>query len=674
MILSQCTYREYDDIVSKDSSIDSVKYWLEKYTGASDIGPGGLLYLKESLKHTDRIRIDTIRKEFLLEITDHFLQSLSDSMFRIANSRLYEYAINKPDSSVLAEYYWNRGIFFSESEVLDSAFYSFSKAENTYDRIGDQYKKARMQYNSAYVLRRSKNFLKSEVYAIKAAREFERLKNKEKLYMVYNHLGLVNNDLLKYDLAIEYHNKAKNIIPSFEDPWIYKERSLNNLSLVYQKKGDYDKAIALLDEALLNEQLEKENRNLYSKIIDNRAYNKFLRGDEDSVLEEFQQALGIRRDMENEAGEAISHLHLTEYFLQKKDTFRAFGHVKRAYELAKRNGFNRDVLASLALLSQTDPIRAKSYMKEYITLNDSLLSEERKVRDKFARIELETEGYIAENRELQKRNVWILLLSTFMISTLLFFFLMHRQRAKNRRLILEREQQEANEQIYNLMLKQQNKMEEGRVQERVRISEELHDGVLARLFGIRMGLGFLKMEGDETIRTKYEDYLEEMQGAEQEIRTLSHALKNDELSSKKDFPLLLNDLLVEQARLGGFNHRFIQEPDIAWDRIPDRIKINLYRISQEALHNIIKYAGCGKVEISIRQTGGYTFLEIRDDGIGFNVKKKHRGIGLKNMESRAKQIGGRLEIQSEPGLGTRIQISIQTKHIYDGRKVQSADR
>ena len=80
------------------------------------------------------------------------------------------------------------------------------------------------------------------------------------------------------------------------------------------------------------------------------------------------------------------------------------------------------------------------------------------------------------------------------------------------------------------------------------------------------------------------------------------------------------------------------------------------------------------MEISIRQTGGYTFLEIRDDGIGFNVKKKHRGIGLKNMESRAKQIGGRLEIQSGPGLGTRIQISIQTKHIYDGRKVQSADR
>ena len=426
--------------------------------------------------------------------------------------------------------------------------------------------------------------------------------------------------------------------------------------------------MARLDEALLNEELEQENRNLYAKIVDIRAYNKFLRGDE-NVLPEFGQALEMRRELENEAGEAISHLHLTEYFLKKSDTAEALGHVKRAYALARKNGFNRDILASLEFLSKTDPIHAEDYMSEYIDLNDSLLVEERKVRDKFARIEFETEGYIAENKELQKRNVWILLLSTFIISTLLFFFLMHRQRAKNKRLLLEREQQEANEQIYNLMLKQQNKMEEGRVQERVRISEELHDGALARLFGIRMGLGFLKMEGDETIRSKYEEYLDEMQGAEQEIRTLSHALKNDELSSKKDFPLLLNDLLVEQARLGGFNHRFVQEPDIAWDKIADHIKINLYRIAQESLHNIIKYAGCRMVEISIRQKDGYTFMEISDDGVGFKVKKKHRGIGLKNMESRTKQIGGRLEIQSEQGKGTRIQISIQTKQIYDGRKV-----
>jgi signal transduction histidine kinase len=302
-------------------------------------------------------------------------------------------------------------------------------------------------------------------------------------------------------------------------------------------------------------------------------------------------------------------------------------------------------------------------------MNDSLLIEERKVRDKFARIQFETEGYIAENKELQKKNVWIIALSALMLSSILFFFLMQRQRLKNKTLLLEKEQQEANEQIYNLMLKQQNRMEEGRVQERVRISEELHDGVLARLFGIRMGLGFLKMGSDEEARDKYKLYLEEMQGAEQDIRSLSHALKNDELSSKKDFPLLLNELLVEQARLGGFNHKFIQEPGIGWDKIPDKIKINLYRIAQEALHNTLKYANCNLVEISLRKAKGYLVVEIADNGQGFELKKKNRGIGLSNMQSRSKQIGAEFCIRSEPRQGTKIRISIQTKLIYDEREI-----
>lgn len=236
---------------------------------------------------------------------------------------------------------------------------------------------------------------------------------------------------------------------------------------------------------------------------------------------------------------------------------------------------------------------------------------------------------------------------------------------KNKTLVLEREQQEANEQIYKLMSKQQNRMEEGRVQERIRISQELHDGVLARLFGVRIGLGFLKVGDDEKSKLKYSRYMREMQNAEREIRALSHALKNDEVSSKKDFPLLLNDLLQEQALLGRFNHKFVQRPDIPWDQISDLIKINLYRIAQESLHNIIKYAHCENVEIRISIEEGHIVLEIIDDGAGFVLKSKRKGIGLTNMKSRSKQIGATLDVSSEPGKGTRIRISIPTKIVYD---------
>ncbi|MGA9271495.1 MAG: sensor histidine kinase, partial [Lutimonas sp.] len=351
------------------------------------------------------------------------------------------------------------------------------------------------------------------------------------------------------------------------------------------------------------------------------------------------------------------------------DTLAARGHSKMANELAVKNGFNRDILESLQLLCKTDPANSTKYMDAYIALNDELVAEERNVRDKFARVQYETEGYIAQNRNLQKKNVWIILISALILSAGLFFFVIFRQRSRNKRLLLENEQQEANEEIYNLMLKQQNRMEQGRVQERVRISEELHDGVLAHLFGIRMGMGFLEMKGDEDTMANYEYYLEEIQGAEQEVRALSHALKDDELSAKKDFPLLLKELLVEQARLGGFNHKFVHDPDIAWDRIPDRIKINLYRIAQEALHNVIKYAGCRSVEVSIRRKDRRVEIRISDDGNGFVLKKRSKGIGLKNMRSRSKQIGAEMKIRSQPQQGTTIEIDIQTKLIYNEKQI-----
>ena len=227
---------------------------------------------------------------------------------------------------------------------------------------------------------------------------------------------------------------------------------LNNLSLVYQKQGKYDEAISVLDEALENKELDSLNRNLYAKLFDNRAYNRFLKGDTTGVRQDFEYAKQIREELENDAGRAISHLHLARWELKKGDTLNAYNQSKRAYALAVDKGFNRDILESLQLLSKTDPDHSSQYMDEYIALNDKLVAEERNVRDKFARVQYETEGYIAENRDLQKKNVWIIMISALILSAGLFFFVIFRQRSRNKRLQLENEQQEANEEIYNLML------------------------------------------------------------------------------------------------------------------------------------------------------------------------------------------------------------------------------
>jgi signal transduction histidine kinase len=131
----------------------------------------------------------------------------------------------------------------------------------------------------------------------------------------------------------------------------------------------------------------------------------------------------------------------------------------------------------------------------------------------------------------------------------------------------------------------------------------------------------------------------------------------------------LGALLRDQARIGNFNYRLVQDDHIAWDKIDDRIKINWYRIAQEALHNIIKHAKCSSVEVALTLAEKQVSLVIRDDGVGFDPGKKSKGIGLRNMESRAKSIGARLIVNSEREKGTTITISIPTKTIYNHAEI-----
>ena len=91
-------------------------------------------------------------------------------------------------------------------------------------------------------------------------------------------------------------------------------------------------------------------------------------------------------------------------------------------------------------------------------------------------------------------NILIVIIGLIVILIFALLFIIKGQRTKNKVLHFESEQRKANEDIYALMLKQHAKIEEGRLQERHRISEELHDGILNKLLGSRLGLEYLSLK------------------------------------------------------------------------------------------------------------------------------------------------------------------------------------
>jgi signal transduction histidine kinase len=98
--------------------------------------------------------------------------------------------------------------------------------------------------------------------------------------------------------------------------------------------------------------------------------------------------------------------------------------------------------------------------------------------------------------------------------------------------------------------------------------------------------------------------------------------------------------------------------DIEWEKIDNNIKINLYRILQESLQNINKYANAKNIKVEIKKTERKLKLIVSDDGIGFSVKKKSKGIGLQNILSRTEASQGTLDVKSKPGKGTTITITV----------------
>jgi signal transduction histidine kinase len=134
---------------------------------------------------------------------------------------------------------------------------------------------------------------------------------------------------------------------------------------------------------------------------------------------------------------------------------------------------------------------------------------------------------------------------------------------------------------------------------------------------------------------------------------------------------MLDDLGI-LATLSWFFRRFqAAHPKIAIEQkivigeenVPDSLKTSIFRITQEAMNNIVKHSQADSVSLSLNCEGGRMELRIQDNGIGFDLEETHsrerseRGLGLESMRERVELSGGSLTVESAKGRGTLIRAS-----------------
>ena len=217
--------------------------------------------------------------------------------------------------------------------------------------------------------------------------------------------------------------------------------------------------------------------------------------------------------------------------------------------------------------------------------------------------------------------------------------------------------------------------------ERKRISRELHDGLGQLLTSIKLRVQQCVTELEKSGKAEalgdswgsMEQIPNLVTEAIQEVRNICSALR----------PAMLDDLGVLAAiawqcrqcretlpRLKTEVDFFVEESEI-----PESIKTNLYRITQEALNNAVKYSDADVIRVSIRMEHGTLYLSIDDNGKGFAhddtgarfTSNGVAGFGMISMRERAESLGGTLIIESNENIGTNVQVALPT----DGLTINS---
>jgi signal transduction histidine kinase/ligand-binding sensor domain-containing protein len=214
---------------------------------------------------------------------------------------------------------------------------------------------------------------------------------------------------------------------------------------------------------------------------------------------------------------------------------------------------------------------------------------------------------------------------------------------------------------------------EARVGERTRIARELHDTLLQSFHGLLLrfhAASNLLPARPEEAKQEVESAIEQASNAITEGRDAVHELRSGGLTAL-DLAQSINnfgkELLSHPAN--GNSPEFRLQVEGTPRNLNPMVRDEVYRIAVEALRNAIRHAGSGRIEMEIRYDQQHLRLRIRDDGRGIDPAVLEQGRapgqwGLRGMHERAKLVGGSLEIWSEPGSGTEIELTIPAANAY----------
>lgn len=582
---------------------------------------------------------------------------------------LFEYVFSK-DSSDLGKLvlYKRYSQKLSQQGLTDEALkYKLSGLEIS-KKLGDE--RAITEYHistaNAYLYQ---NKVDKALYHLNIAEVLaEKPENKDFLWNVYYHKGLVENLLGNLEQHTEYYRKMYDTFEGYENSPTMRFA----LYIIVEHFSQIDKPIELAKYTeKLSELYEDAHPNTPAGHMPIK--NIFEKREDPSNLPQLKEAIRISDSLNSINSQCYTTIALANTYAKMNEPNKAIPYLEKALdklETVNKPQVKLDVLMTIASITEM----ANNYRDAYLykiteaSLRDSINSS--KMQRNIAELEVKFDTEKKE-RKILEQNLTIekesreknqILYGLIGLGILLFLSIFFFQkRLKDQKVIASQKQALKDQEIRDLQQKNKllalNSMIEGQEAERLRIAKDLHDSLGGLLSTVKAHFTTIQKEIEQleelNITEKTNNLIDE---ACIEVRRISHNMMPHALSIS-GLEGAIEDI-TENLRDEGYN------TTLEINQLPEKIdttkEVMIYRLVQEVISNIRKHADAKTILIQILGYKKEVNLIIEDDGKGFNYEQaiEKGGLGLKSINSRVQYLDGTISWDSQTNKGTSVTINI----------------
>tara|TARA_B100001146_G_scaffold225125_1_gene246762 strand:- start:50363 stop:52384 length:2022 start_codon:yes stop_codon:yes gene_type:complete len=577
------------------------------------------------------------------------------------------------DSGLIGKLHSEMGEVSHRNGAMKEAIYHYKKADSVFRAVNDSLGITIAKLNLGNIYYVQEEFPKAIQLYLEADKmadttQFHYIKGTiyNSLSATYGSMEDAKRSKFFAEKALESFSKEKEVYPE------YLPLAYTNLAQKEQAAGNYDKALALLDEmdAFIEEKELEASKSMAATrraklYLELERYEDAITVMESSkgLLEKYRINAETDFDYHYTLGVAYFESGAAQKALQTLEPLEA---KADSLEMLSEVGYINDALANL-YASRGDFEKAYRAQEKFQKVNDSLftIEKQRSFKEIDAKYETEKkERQLAETRanlaqrELEVKQKNALVYGGFglaIILGLLGYLLYNQQKLKNRQLQRETELKTALARIET-----QNKLQE----QRLRISRDLHDNIGAQLTFVTSSIENLSYgmpKEEQTVRKKLHTISEFTTQTIYELRDTIWAMNKEEISCEDLQTRIAN--FIDQAHRSQerVTCNVIIDPSVPSNFTFTSVQgMNTYRIIQEAVNNALKYAEATSVKVLLHKEKDQFYVTIADNGTGFDLSDRKEGNGLQNMKKRAQDLKGSLVIKSEPGTGTEVCLQFPT--------------